>query len=93
MEKVKDGYIVTEDEMVEMMMGIMDRVEKLDEQRQYADDRFHDYWEEEYHCCNIPLQVRGRLLHLFPAGLQSTFSGYKTSYFRCRCYQRGIYHN
>ena len=48
MERVKDGYIVTDDEMVELMMGAMDRIEKLDEQRQYVDDRFHDYWEEEY---------------------------------------------
>ena len=48
MERVKDGYIVTDDEMVELMMGVMDRIEKLDEQRQYVNDRFHDYWEEEY---------------------------------------------
>ena len=52
MERVKDGYIVTEDEMVEMMIGIMDRVEKLDEQRQYVNDRFHDYWEKEYQKCD-----------------------------------------
>ena len=52
MEKVEDGYFVTDDEMVELMIGIMDRVEKLDEQRQYADDRFHDYWEEEYQKCD-----------------------------------------
>ena len=48
MERVKEGYIVTGDEMVELMMGVMDRIEKLDEQRQYVNDRFHDYWEEEY---------------------------------------------
>ena len=48
MERVKEGYIVTEDKMLELMMGVMDRVEKLDEQRQYVNDRFHDYWEEEY---------------------------------------------
>ena len=48
MERVKDGYIVTDDEMVELMMGVMDRIEKVDELRQYVDDRFHDYWEEEY---------------------------------------------
>lgn len=52
MEKVEDGYFVTDNEIVELMMGIMDRVEKLDEQRQYADDRFHDYWEEEYQKCD-----------------------------------------
>lgn len=52
MERVKDGYIVTEDEMIEMMMGIMDRVEKLDEQRQYVEDRFHNYWEESYKKCD-----------------------------------------
>ena len=52
MEKVEDGYFVTDDEMVELMIGIMDRVEKLDKQRQYADDRFHDYWEEEYQKCD-----------------------------------------
>lgn len=52
MERVKDGYIVTDDEIVEMMMCIMDRVEKLDEQRQYVNDRFHDYWEKEYQKCD-----------------------------------------
>lgn len=52
MERVKDGYIVTEDEMIEMMMGIIDRVEKLDEQRQYTGDRFHDYFEETYQKCD-----------------------------------------
>lgn len=52
MERVKDGYFVTDDEMVEMMIGIMDRVEKLDEQRQYVNDRFHDYWEKEYQECD-----------------------------------------
>lgn len=52
MERVKDGYIVTDDELVEIMMGIMDRVEKLDELRQYADDRFQDYWEESYQKCD-----------------------------------------
>lgn len=52
MERVKDGYIVTDDELVEIMMGIMDRVEKLDERRQYADDRFQDYWEESYQKCD-----------------------------------------
>ena len=49
MKKVEDGYIVTGDEMVELMMGVMDRIERLDEQRQYVNDRFHDYWEKEYH--------------------------------------------
>lgn len=52
MERVKDGYIVTEDEIVEMMMGIMDRIEELDERRQYVDDRFHAYWEESYQKCD-----------------------------------------
>ena len=52
MEKVKDGYIVTDDEIVELMMGVMDRIEKLDEQRRYVNDRFHDYWEEEYQKCD-----------------------------------------
>lgn len=52
MEKVEDGYFVTDDEIVEMMIAIMDRVEKLDEQRQYVEDRFHDYWEEEYQKCD-----------------------------------------
>nr|DAD79020.1 MAG TPA: hypothetical protein [Siphoviridae sp. ctv4j104] len=52
MERVKDGYLVTEDEIVEMMMSVMDRIERLDKQRQYADDRFHDYWEEEYQKCD-----------------------------------------
>lgn len=52
MERVKDGYLVTEDEIVEMMIGVMDRIERLDEQRKYADDRFHDYWEEEYQKCD-----------------------------------------
>ena len=52
MERVKDGYFVTDDEIVELMMGIMDRIEELDERRQYTDDRFHEYWEEEYQKCD-----------------------------------------
>ena len=52
MERVKDGYIVTDDEIVELMMGVMDRIEELDERRQYVDDRFHDYWEKEYQMCD-----------------------------------------
>ena len=52
MERVKDGYIVTDDEIVELMMGVMDRIEELDERRQYVNDRFHDYWEEEYQKCD-----------------------------------------
>ena len=52
MEKVENGYIVTDDEIVELMMGIMDRVEELDERRQYVDDRFHDYWEKDYQKCD-----------------------------------------
>lgn len=52
MEKVENGYIVTGDEMVELMMGIMDRIEALDERRHYSDDRFHDFWEEEYQKCD-----------------------------------------
>lgn len=52
MEKVEDGYIVTGDEMVEMMIAIMERLDTLDERRQYVEDRFHDYWEEEYQKCD-----------------------------------------
>jgi len=52
MERVSNGYTVTEDEMVELMMGIMERLDALDERRQYVADRFHDYWEEEYQKCD-----------------------------------------
>lgn len=53
MKKVEDGYIVTDNEMVELMMGVMDRIERLDERRQYVEDRFHDnWWEEAYQKCD-----------------------------------------
>lgn len=52
MERVSNGYNVTGDEMVELMLGIMERLDRLDERRQYVDDRFHDYWEEEYQKCD-----------------------------------------
>lgn len=52
MERVRDGYIVTGDEMVELMIAIMTRLDVLDERRQYVKDRFHDYWEEEYQKCD-----------------------------------------